>query len=72
MISQTFQTTHGEVTLTSRHYNSLVNSFVVELKLTPPALWGWGITATFPDELEDKLTPDFIEVWASEAIGKLV
>lgn len=72
MSNQTFQTAHGVVTLKPRHFNWLVNEFAIELKLTPPSLWGWGVTATFPEEMESKVTQEFAEAWASEAIGKLV
>ncbi|WEM43498.1 hypothetical protein PTW35_06820 [Photobacterium sp. DA100] len=71
-MSQTFQTDHGVVTVKPRHYNFLMNAFVVELKLTPPSLWGWGVTATFPEEVEGKVDQAFANKWATEAIGKLV
>ena len=72
MSNQTFQTSHGVVTLKPLHFNWLVNAFVVELKLAPPNLWGWGVTVTLPDEMEDKVAQEFAEQWATEAIGKLV
>ena len=72
MSNQTFQTDHGVVTVKPRHFNWLINAFVIELKLTPPNLWGWGVTATLPEEMEDKVTQEFANAWAGEAIGKLV
>jgi hypothetical protein len=67
----TFQTTNGVVTLKPSHFNWRVNAYVVELKLTPPNLWGWGVTATLPEDMEDKVTQEFAEAWASDAIEKL-
>ncbi|MGF1704147.1 hypothetical protein L4D09_28065 [Photobacterium makurazakiensis] len=72
ILTSSYATAYGTVTLKPRHYNRQVNDFVIELKLTPPNLWGWGVTATFPAEMESKITPEFAIVWASEAIGKLV
>jgi len=72
ILTASYETAYGIVTVKPRHYNWLVNAFVIELKLTPPNLWGWGVTATLPEEMENKITPEFAKQWASEAIGKLV
>ncbi|WP_281222101.1 hypothetical protein [Photobacterium sanguinicancri] len=72
MSYQIYQTPHGVVTVKPRHYNYLMDSFVIELKLTPANLWGWGVTATLPEEMEGEVTQEVAIKWAEDAMSKLV
>ena len=67
-----FETCHGTVTIKPRNFNWSVNAFVIELKLTPPNMSGWAVTATLPEEMEGKVTQALAERWAGDAINKLM
>ncbi|UTM59233.1 hypothetical protein L4174_021240 [Photobacterium sp. CCB-ST2H9] len=72
MSNQTFQTSHGIVTVTPRHFNYLYGDFAIELTLSPPDLSGWSVAVALPESMAEKINQEFVQRWANDAIGKLV
>ncbi|MBY3789539.1 hypothetical protein HPQ32_14015 [Photobacterium carnosum] len=80
MSSQTIvPTPHGPVVIKYNQYDFLIDAMAVNLTLTPPDLFGWGVSQSIPinkidtdvDQLNGELTLEFIGKWADNAIGKL-